>query len=100
MIKFKRNVKGFSVLSQEMKDGLIKLDDELFAQQGLDLWVTSTDDGKHMFKSKHYDKPCNASDIRIWNILEMWVREMKAALGDDYDVVFEGDHFHIEWDPK
>lgn len=66
----------------------------------LDIVVTSTTDGKHMKTSKHYDIPCNAFDIRFWDLLEAICRIIRAKLGHHYDVVLEPDHIHIEWDPK
>lgn len=63
--------------------------------------ITSLNDGKHMQGSKHYEG--KAMDLRIWGLeskLEQVKKELQDALGKDFDVVLEGDHFHIEYDPK
>lgn len=69
----------------------------------LDLTLTSAHDGVHMPSSLHYKG--KAIDLRIKNIptkeiINSIVEELKALLGDTYDVVLEKDHIHIEFDPK
>ena len=68
------------------------------------VWVTSANDGRHSDKSLHYKN--QAFDIRIFNIIgdvhreaKEWAERMQAALGPDYDVVYEKDHIHVEYDP-
>lgn len=69
------------------------------------VWITSANDSIHHPESLHYlDK---AYDIRIWNIIgsisiesRAWAERMQVALGDDYDVLLERDHIHVEWDPE
>ena len=64
--------------------------------------VTSGNDGEHRNDSLHYED--DALDFRVWgtdreqraSILE-YLRHM---LGDQYDILDEDDHIHIEWDPK
>lgn len=65
--------------------------------------VTSVKDGKHSARSLHYVGL--AMDVRIWGLKEdadkvQAISELRDALGKDYDVVLEGDHIHIEYDPK
>ena len=71
------------------------------------VWITSANDSKHKNGSLHYKN--QAFDIRIWNIAgddpdytkaKEWATRMQAALGADYDVLFEDDHIHAEYDPK
>jgi len=70
------------------------------------VWITSGADGKHMATSLHYKN--RAFDVRIWNIAggngkeeaAAWVIRLKSTLGNNYDVVLESDHIHIEFDPK
>jgi len=69
------------------------------------VWITSAADGKHMAKSLHYVN--RAFDVRIRNIVgdidaeaALWCERLRSTLGKDYDVVLEGDHIHIEFDPK
>jgi len=64
--------------------------------------VTSVCDGKHMQGSKHYEGM--AIDIRTREMqaamLKPCLEELKEALGHQYDAILEGDHFHVEFDPK
>lgn len=67
------------------------------------VWVTSANDSKHMTTSKHYSN--EAFDIRTRNLInsedaKIWVFRMQENLGDDYDVVLERDHLHLEKDVK
>lgn len=69
---------------------------------GKGIVVTSILDGKHKEGSKHYIG--EAFDLRsfIYSKVEIAMLDIafKEALGKDYDVLFEIDHFHIEFDPK
>lgn len=76
--------------------------DSVMATRDLDAVITCGIDGKHMKSSKHYVGL--AFDLRSNTLgqnqqLEVCA-EIKGALGDDFDVVVEGDHLHIEADPK
>ncbi len=71
------------------------------------VWITSAADGAHMSGSLHFVN--RAYDIRISNIVgiddfpdaaKVWAERMQVALGDDYDVVLEEDHIHVEYDPE
>ena len=61
--------------------------------------ITSTYEGNHNPGSLHYAN--DAFDMRIpsWPGVDSY-SAIKEALGDDYDVVLEPDHIHIEYDPK
>lgn len=76
--------------------------DGIYQDFGYDMTVTSLKDGKHMMKSLHYVG--KAADIRISNVRKMdTIHIFKAlieALTDDFDVVLEPTHIHIEYDPK
>lgn len=76
----------------ELLDGLSRLD-YLWSSHGLTLTVTAGTDGKHMEGSLHYKGL--AADLRF-----PLRDEIKAALGQGWDVVWELDHIHIEYDPK
>lgn len=66
---------------------------------GIEIVVTSTYEGNHDAGSLHYAN--DAFDIRnIGKGKESIIAGMKNELGEDYDVVNEGDHIHIEYDPK
>lgn len=72
------------------------------------LVVTEVTGGKHMEGSLHYKG--RAIDIRTNHIRDRsekgsLIGEIRYALGDDFDVVFEAEnaaneHLHIEYDPK
>jgi len=63
-----------------------------------ELVVTSTYEGTHSAGSLHYANL--AIDIRRSTSMAYSLKEIKRHLGDDYDVILEGDHIHIEYDPK
>lgn len=103
---------------------MIKLKDDSVWADGLDrrLWVaygvalavyeelgnqhncviTSANDGQHMYSSKHYSD--EAIDLRVWGFDDHARRVATVMIGSrlslDYDVIDEGNHIHIEWDPK
>ena len=64
--------------------------------------ITSASDGTHGPNSLHYSG--RALDLRTRSLIHVAVplihRDLKLALGDQFDVVLEEDHFHIEWDVK
>ena len=63
--------------------------------------VTSTTGGVHSANSLHYSG--NAIDLRVWDFTDTeradWAQRLRDALGNDYDVIDEGDHIHVEYDP-
>lgn len=67
------------------------------------LVVTSVADGTHREGSLHYQG--RAIDIRTRNARDDIDRqraalELQACLGDQFDVVLEATHIHIEYDPE
>lgn len=66
------------------------------------LWITAVTDGIHKRSSAH--NTGRAVDLRIWTLPEdkysTVVAEIKSFLGEDFDVLLEKDHIHIEFDPK
>jgi len=70
----------------------------VWAIERQELVITSTYEGNHSESSLHY---CNeAIDIRSWGKARKVRDEIKRKLGRDYDVIYETDHIHIEYDPK
>jgi len=61
--------------------------------------ITSTYEGNHSEGSLHYAH--QAYDVRVpdQSIMRILAR-IKAVLTDDFDVVMEREHYHIEYDPK
>ena len=103
MIQFKAGV-DIKGIGQEITLGVIVLD-AVFSAHGAKTFITACRDGKHMEKSKHYIG--DALDIRLasrWvttaNIDLTVLNEARTALGEQFDLVLESDHFHLEFDPK
>lgn len=73
---------------------------EVYRANGADLAVTSVIDGTHSRASKHYTG-CGV-DLRTRHLQDPAKvhRELKDALGEDFDVILEDDHIHVEYDPK
>lgn len=75
---------------------------EVFRKYGATPVITSCIDGKHMNASLHYAGA--AMDLRSRDIIPITqgkiLVEGKEALGDDFDFILEGDHFHLEFQPK
>lgn len=85
--------------------------DRVFAKQNITPTLTSGTDRTHSRGSLHY----------IGNAIDIWWADMEstegrrlewivyeeingfpksAAIPPDYDVIFEGDHIHVEYQPK
>ena len=68
--------------------------------------ITSISDGRHKRKSAHWDG--RAADLRLpswygdeFKRFNITVRDALAErLGPQWDVILEGNHFHMEFDPK
>ena len=76
--------------------------DSVYRTYQTEMVITSVVDGVHKRKSQHYAG--YAADLRIWgfnrDLLQEVAIEIQKALGEDYDVVVEVDHLHLEYDPK
>lgn len=74
----------------------------IFFKYGENFTITSITDGVHSALSLHYKGL--AFDIRTRELKNMTPKQMadllKIALGDEYDVVVENTHIHVEHDPK
>jgi hypothetical protein len=73
----------------------------IFASHNKSLVITSAKDGRHANFSLHYKG--FAIDIRIWDIkheIVAYCQEIGRELGKNYQVINEGDHIHIEYDPQ
>ena len=78
----------------------------VFAEAGCDCIITSGTDGKHSRGSEHYKG--DAVDFRTRHLpggsegetARLVFQKIAAALGDEYDVVLESTHIHVEFDPK
>jgi hypothetical protein len=69
---------------------------------GVPCVITSGDDSKHGPNSLHYEG--KALDLRTKHLPPGLVHPvfmaLQNALGDEFDVVLEDNHLHLEYDPK
>ncbi len=74
----------------------------IYQERNLDCVVTSAVDGQHGRNSCHF-KGCGL-DFRTRNVHPSarngLTEAIKSALGNEFDVVLEKDHLHVEWDPE
>lgn len=68
-----------------------------------DCVLTSGIEGKHGWSSEHFKG--DAADFRIRHLPDRETavditQRISEALGDDFDVVLEDSHIHVEYDPK
>jgi hypothetical protein len=101
MLKTGVDIKG---IGTEISIGL-RIVEGVLEAHGAKCLVTSCRDGKHMQGSKHGWG--DAVDIRLasrWvttaNVDLAVLNEARANLGDQFDLVLESDHFHLEFDPR
>lgn len=76
--------------------------DSIYSKFGRELVVTSIDDSVHGPTSLHpsgFAFDLRTSFFRIDQIAPVEAA-LKEALTVDFDILYEGDHFHIEYDPK
>ena len=70
-------------------------------KEGFTVVITSGTDGSHKKNSLHYTG--DALDLRISNLTTEQRGKLLAGLltrlGDNYDVILEPDHIHVEYDP-
>jgi hypothetical protein len=104
MIRIKDGV-DLAGLAPEMVVALI-VADQVYEQHNStwDVTITSARDSRHSAGSKHYvgmalDLRTSAAGISASTAAAI-AREMKEALGSQFDVIDEGDHIHVELDPK
>lgn len=87
-----------SRLHREIRRSLNRVN-EIYYDLGEELVITSTYGGDHSPSSLHY---CHdAYDCRFPKVNPGLVMDkIRARIGRKYDVVNEGDHIHVEYDPK
>jgi hypothetical protein len=67
------------------------------------VFITSTYEGNHSKGSLHYSNDAydfNTIDIDMHKIDQMVLDGIRIQLGQDFDIVDEANHIHIEYDPK
>lgn len=105
MLKIKSGPQGCRVAGLRPEALLgIMICHSVCADHGWGMRLTSVTDSEHSPGSLHY--PGLAFDFALGGSLgesdspSEFAHTFKTALGDDYDVVDEGNHFHVEFQPK
>ena len=100
MLKIKHGVK-LSGIRPEILVGMMVAKDVVDAHN-IDCVITCGLDGKHMAHSKHITG--FAIDLRSREFTKEQIDDvlhlLKTNLGEEFDVLFEGNHFHVEFDPE
>lgn len=74
----------------------------VYKKHGRELVITSINDGKHSGSSLHYSGcafDCRTSYFDT-NTIKSVVSDIKDHLNKDFDVILEGDHIHVEFQPR
>jgi len=106
-MKFKDGV-SVDGITKECISGMFVAEEVIKLYYNREMVITSVTDGKHKEGSKHYEG--NAFDIRTWTSRTSGKQMSTGAkrhlayliglsLGDDWDLVAEPTHLHIEYDP-
>ena len=73
----------------------------IYQRHGIDFVITSVRDGKHSHNSLHYSG--QAADLRTRQMskgtAKQIVAEISTAVGNQFDVILESNHIHIEFQP-
>ncbi|MFY9268546.1 MAG: hypothetical protein WAO55_02230 [Candidatus Manganitrophaceae bacterium] len=100
MPKFKAGVMHYS-MAHELTKQYSTIDEIHKRLVGRDAIITSAREGMHKRSSLHYQG--KVIDLRTSDMgpgtPEEVVRELKNALGFQFDVILESDHIHVEYDP-
>ncbi len=76
--------------------------DGIWTERGKMLTVTSFTEGKYMPGNLHYKGPgvdFLSNDLGNQEQADL-LTTLKSRLGSDWNVLLEGDHYHVEFDPK
>jgi len=99
-MKLKENV-SLKGLKPEIIIAVLVAND-VYWYYGHEMVITSVADSKHSRASLHYVG--YAVDLRTRNIDEdivsQIVEQIRGSLTDEFDVIFETNHIHIEYQPK
>lgn len=79
----------------------ITIAQEVYRQHSIEFVITSVMEGTHTRASIHYAG--GAADLRrppSDDVANLLINDLKLALGEDFDVILEGDHIHMEFQPK
>ena len=101
MLQFKDGVPIFGLQPEILY--AIDRTNEIYDRHGVDCVITSSRYGdRHSYGSLHYSG--GAFDVRTRQLTEGQINDvvadLKSELGRDYDVIFESNHIHVEYQPK
>jgi hypothetical protein len=98
-MKFKRGV-DLNGIKSECIHAMCEVDN-CYKDFGEELVITSVMDGQHGKNSLHYQGYAFDCRTRYFTLEEQEhvARLLRIYLGDNFDVVLESDHMHIEFDP-
>jgi len=105
MIKIKTGPNGVRIndVQPETIFGMM-IASSVFQMHNQDFTITSVTDGAEDRLPGSLHSAGLAFDIRTWSLsgfqLEKIVYDLQQALGEEWDVVNEEDHIHVEYDPK
>ena len=89
---------GLTENMTSIEDSVDRIFNEVISRDAV---VTYTTNGTHSSGSLHYSG--NAIDLRTRDLSnnqrQCTTERLRDALGSDYDVINEGDHIHVEYDP-
>jgi len=89
-------------LHPKLRERLSDIDYVFWGYTDQEAVIISGNDGQHAEKSLHYAD--RAIDLRAWYLsgetMENVVLALRRELGEDFNVVEEDNHIHIEYDPK
>lgn len=101
MVQFKEGV-SVDGIKKETIEIIVILNTYFELRIGKPFVITSCTDGKHMKGSKHYSG--YAIDIRTRHLsateIDNFIAWFKSHHDEEYDIVLEKDHIHVEYDPN
>lgn len=97
-VTLKPGVRVFAMTPQIVLAVLVA--EGIWNEDGEDMVITSVSEGRHGHTSLHYIGA--AVDLRTRDIsgVNNKTEKLALALGEDYDVVQEDTHIHIEFQPR
>ena len=99
-LSFKKGVKVFGI-RPELAAALTVIASCYSDYNNTECVVTSITDGQHGSHSHHYKG--YACDLRIKNVPEGMHQRLRDhianSLGDEFQVILESNHIHVEFDP-
>lgn len=101
MIRIKHGVSLRSLSPQLLIAAMVA--ESLMTRFKVDLVITSGDEGQHSRGSKHYSGLAldfRTRDLKTHEVKRTVAEALAEALGDEYDVLLEETHIHVEYHPK